>query len=261
MAPAPRAARSAVGDGCDLGLGSRQLGQAADDVDRLGVGFWPYSGGQLLAMAGVDLLFVGMNSAALNRGVFAFDHPDGLGMPVYEYLMWGFYTLHTIRFLDGAAPRGRLVLVLAAAAAFGLPFALIADPTPLLAASVLALAAALGLFHQPMDFAYAGYMAALGGLIEYVGVSTGQWHYRGQNYGGVPLWSFAMWAAVGLFTRRLVLPLLEGSTAGSGKSPPPDPLPTGHNLKHDDDRAAQHSVRRFAARNRWRRPKARDGSL
>ena len=49
----------------------------------------------------------------------------------------------------------------AAAIAFALPFALIADPAPLLAVAGLALAACLVLFHEPMDFAYAGYMAAL----------------------------------------------------------------------------------------------------
>ena len=184
-----------------------------------GLGFGRIRAAELLAMAGVDFLFVVMNAAALNRGVFAFDHPDMLGMPVYEYLMWGFYTLHTIRFLDGAAPRGRLALASAAAVVFALPFALIGHPRALLAVSGLALAAGLGLFHQPMDFAYAGYMAAVGGLIEYVGVSTGQWRYGGHNY-GVPLWSFVMWAGVGLFTRRLILPLLLARAAGSGKSPP-----------------------------------------
>ena len=48
-----------------------------------------------------------------------------------------------------------------------------------------------------MDVAYAGYMAALGALIEYVGVWTGQWHYPGQHFGGVPLWFLPMWAGVG----------------------------------------------------------------
>jgi hypothetical protein len=53
-------------------------------------------------------------------------------------------------------------------------------------------------------------MAALGALIEYVDVWTGQWHYPGHPYGGVPLWFVTMWAGVGLFARRLILPLLCG---------------------------------------------------
>jgi hypothetical protein len=173
-----------------------------------GLGFGRIRAAELLAMALVNLLFIVMNSAALSRAIFAFDHPDFLGMPIYEFLMWGFYTLHTIRFLDGDAPRGRLMLASAAAAAFALPFSLIADPALLLAASGLVLAACLVLFHEPMDLAYAGYMTALGALIEYVGVGTGQWHYPGQHYGGVPLWFLTMWAGVGLFTRRLIVPLL-----------------------------------------------------
>jgi hypothetical protein len=52
----------------------------------------------------------------------------------------------------------------------------------------------------------------LGALIEYTGVWTGQWHYPGRHLGGVPLWFLPMWAGVGLFTRRLVLPLSRSPT-------------------------------------------------
>jgi hypothetical protein len=182
------------------------------------VGFRRIRAAELLAMAAVNLLLVVMNAAALNRGIFGFDHPDLLGMPAYEYLMWGYYTLHAIRFLDGEAPRRLLLLASAAAVAFALPFALIADPRLLLAASAVVLAACLALFHEPMDLLYAGYMAVLGALIEYVGVWTGQWHYPGQHYGGVPLWFLTMWAGVGLFTRRLILPPLRRRQGGRTES-------------------------------------------
>jgi hypothetical protein len=172
-----------------------------------GIGFGRIRAAELGVMAAVNLLFVLMNSAALKRGIFRFDRPDFLGMPVYEYLMWGFYTLHAIRLLDGSASPGKLMAA-SAAVAFALPFALIADPGLLLAASGLVLAACFFVFHEPMDLAYAAYMAALGALIEYVGVGTGQWHYPGQHFGGVPMWFLTMWAGVGLFTRRLILPFL-----------------------------------------------------
>jgi hypothetical protein len=185
-------------------------GNAAKLITMLviwGLGFGRIRRAELLAMAAVNLLFALMNWAALHRGIFGFDHPDALGMPVYEFLMWGFYTLHTIRFLDGAAPCGRLLLA-AAAALFALPFGVIGNPQLLLVASGLVLATCFALFREAMDLAYAGYMAALGALIEYVGVGTGQWHYPGQHIGGVPLWFLTMWAGVGLFTRRLILPVL-----------------------------------------------------
>lgn len=171
------------------------------------LGFGRLTVRELLMMAAVNLLFAAMNLAALGRGIFVFDDPDFLGMPVYEYLMWGFYTLHTIRLLDGPAPRQRGMLAALAAAVFAAPFATIADPGLLLAVSAALLAGGLALFHDRMDFAYCGYMAALGTVIERVGVSTGQWHYPGQLSGNIPWWSLIMWAGIGLFTRRLVIPL------------------------------------------------------
>ena len=171
-------------------------------------GFGRIAATEFLMMAGVNLLFAVMNAAALARGIFRFDHPDFFGMPLYEYLMWGFYTLHTIRFLGGEPPRGQRIAALAAAVAFALPFATIADPAYLLLTSTAVLSACFVLFHQRMDLAYAAYMAVLGALIECVGVSTGQWHYPGQPDGNIPLWFLTMWAGVGLLTRQLLLPLI-----------------------------------------------------
>lgn len=206
---------------CQLALTAAALGWVPGNPAKLGtmvviwrLGFGPIAAAEYLMMAAVNLLFVVMNTGALNGGIFRFDHPDVLGMPVYEYLMWGFYTLHTIRFLDGPAPRGSLILASAAAAAFALPFATITEPALLLAASATVLAGCFALFREPLDFGYAGYMAAIGALIEYIGVGTGQWHYPGQPYGGVPLWFLPMWAGVGLFTRRLIVPLLQRGRAG-----------------------------------------------
>jgi hypothetical protein len=173
-----------------------------------GLGFRRITAAEYLMMAGVSLVFVVMNTAALARGIFLFDHPDFFGMPVYEYLMWGFYTLHAIRFLGGKPPDNRRIAAPVAAVIFAMPFATIADPVLLLLASAAVLAACLVLFNQRMDWVYAAYMAVLGGLIEYVGVGTGQWHYPDQPYGGVPLWFLTMWAGVGLFTRRLILPMV-----------------------------------------------------
>lgn len=163
---------------------------------------------ELVVMAGVNVLFAALNAVALERGIFRFDHPDFAGMPVYEYAMWGFYTLHTIRMLGSPPSKGRLAPAFAAAAAFAIPFATLTDPTLLLLGSATLLGVCLALYHEKMDLAYAGYMAAIGALIENVGVGTGQWHYPGPHSGPIPLWFLTMWAGVGLFTRRLVLPLL-----------------------------------------------------
>jgi hypothetical protein len=157
---------------------------------------------------GVCLFFTGMNALSLRQGIFAFSHPDVLGMPVYELFMWGFYLLHTWRVLGGAAPTGSplraWVLALLYAAAFGS----FADGNTLLVVTAALLLVGLALFHEPLDLAYVAYLVALGAAFEYMGVHSGQWSYPGQPLGGVPLWFVTLWGGVGLFLRRLVVPWL-----------------------------------------------------
>jgi hypothetical protein len=173
-----------------------------------GVGFRRIQAAELVAMAAVNMLFVLMNQAALKQGIFAFNHPDFLGMPAYEFLTWGFYTLHTIRFLNGPPPQGRWITALVATGAFALAFGTIADPNLLFLATASMLVVFFAVYHEPMDLAYAGYLAVVGELVEHVGEATGQWNYPRQPWSGVPLWLLTLWAGIGLFTRRLVLPLL-----------------------------------------------------
>jgi hypothetical protein len=172
------------------------------------VGFRRVTVAELVAMAAINILFVLMNQAALKQGIFAFNHPDFLGMPAYEFLTWGFYALHTIRFLNGPPPQGRWITVVVATGAFALLFGTIAAPNLLFLATASKLVVFFAMYHEPMDLAYAGYMAVVGELVEHVGQSIDQWHYPGRPWGGVPLWLLTLWAGVGLFTRRLVLPLL-----------------------------------------------------
>jgi hypothetical protein len=178
------------------------------------VGFWPLSRPELLLMLGADILFTAMNLGALHKGVFVFDHADLLGMPVYEFFMWGFYTLHVIRTIDGRPPGERYAVALVMAALFAVPFSTIARPDLLLLASGAVLVTGIVVFHEPLDLAYVGYMLFVGAVIEGVGVWTGQWHYPGTPIGGVPIWSVTMWSGIGLFTRRLLLPLVRRSPAG-----------------------------------------------
>ena len=152
-----------------------------------------------------------MNTLSLGQGIFAFTAPDALGMPVYEFFMWGFYLLHVKRVLNGAAPQGtprqtRMVWMLALLYAGA--FAALANPNILLAATSVLLVVGLLLFHERLDLAYVGYMVLLGAAFEYTGVLSDQWAYPGHPPGGVPLWFVTLWGGVGLFLRRLVLPLL-----------------------------------------------------
>lgn len=159
------------------------------------------------------LFFTAMNAASLRQGIFAFAAPDLLGMPVYELFMWGFYLLHTVRVLGGPAPAERRAAAWVLALLYAAAFATIHDAGLLLAVTGALLAAGLALFHAREDLAYTGYMVLLGAAIEYTGVLSGQWSYPGHPPGGVPPWFVTLWGGVGLFLRRLVLPLLARAQA------------------------------------------------
>ena len=164
---------------------------------------------ELVTYVLVSVLFSLMDIMAVRQGAFAFDSPELLGLPIWEFFMWGFYVLHCLRVLGGKAPDASRVMVVALAVMFAVPFVSLNDPWHLLAASASVLVIALGFFHEREDFAYLGYMVFLGALVEYCGVWSGQWHYPGEpGGGGVPLWFATMWGGIGLFTRRLILPLL-----------------------------------------------------
>lgn len=156
----------------------------------------------------VSALFSLMDIMAVQQGVFRFNSPDYLGLPVWEFFMWGFYVLHCLRFLGGPAPRTSRLAAAALAVLFAVPFVTLSDPWLLLVASGTALTVALSFYHDRQDLAYLGYMVVLGALVEYCGVWSGQWHYPGDPVGGVPLWFATMWGGIGLFTRRLILPFV-----------------------------------------------------
>lgn len=166
---------------------------------------------ELLCYVAVCALFAAMDILAVRQGVFLFAHPDVAGLPVWEYFMWGFYVLHVTRLLGGPPPPARLRLAAPLAIAFALPFSTLQDPRLLLLASGAALGLALLFFHEPWDLAYAGYTLLVGALVEYAGVWSGQWHYPDDPPGGVAFWFLTMWAGIGLFIRRLIVPLLAGA--------------------------------------------------
>ena len=163
---------------------------------------------EIIFYAGVCIFFTAMNAASLSQGIFAFTTPDVLGMPVYELFMWGFYLLHLKRMLGGPPPSSKPAVVWTLALLYAAAFASIPDARMLLAATSILLVIGLFLFHEPLDLAYTGYLILLGAAIEYTGVHSGQWFYPGDPVGGVPFWFITLWGGVGLFMRRLMLPIL-----------------------------------------------------
>ncbi|MFG6466405.1 hypothetical protein [Roseateles sp. BYS87W] len=180
--------------------------------------FWPLQRKELLTAAAICLFFTGMNASALHQGIFLFTRPDVLGMPVYELVMWGFYLTHVDRLWRDSGPAVRRPLVTwALALGFAAAFSVVTDQQLLFWVTAVVLCVAFVVFHEPADFAYAGHMLVLGALIEYVGVAFGEWRYPLDVPGGVPPWFITMWAGIGLFYRRLVIPML-------GRNAPPREL-------------------------------------
>ncbi len=179
-------------------------------------GFGRLTQAELLLMLATDAIFVAMDFATLHRGSFRFTSPDLLGLPYYEFVIWGVYVLNAIRFWGPEQPQQRSsILAVALLVLFALPFSLIQDYSALFLASGFVLAIGLGVFHEDRDIAFVGYMIAMGALIEYSGVWSGQWRYEGSTLAGVPLWSATMWGGVGLFIHRLCVPLMRW-LAGEG---------------------------------------------
>ena len=190
-----------------LALVPTSIGKLAVFVMVWAVTFGRWSKAEIGMFVVACVFFSVMNAMSLKQGIFAFREPDLLGMPWYEFLMRGFYLLHTRRVVDGGAPSPdwRVFLL---AVAYSLAFATIQDQTILFVVTAVLLGAGLAVFHDPLDLSYAGYMVLLGAAVEYTGVWSGQWFYPGDPLGGVPPWFITLWGGVGLLFRRLVLPFV-----------------------------------------------------
>jgi len=203
LLPAQLAATLAI-----LALMPTNPGKTAAFLTLWGITFGRLIKPEVILVVSACLFFTLMNVATLQRGIFAFNHPDILGLPAYELFMWGFYLLHCKRFLNGPTPPFPSTAAWTLALLYAAAFAAIPDPNLLLLVTGTLLLTALYLFHEPLDLAYTGYMIFLGTAIEYIGVKSGQWHYPDPPAGGVPFWFITLWGGVGLFLRRLMLPLV-----------------------------------------------------
>lgn len=173
------------------------------------IGFGRLTRAELILMIATNAIFIPMDIATLHQGAFRFTAPDLLGLPYYEFLMWGFYVLNTIRFWGPEPSQAKSsTLAVGLVVLFALPFSLFQDYRVLFLASAIVLAIGIGFFHERRDIAFVGYMIAMGAVMEYAGVWSGQWRYDGSTLDGVPLWFATMWGGVGLFIHRLGLPLM-----------------------------------------------------
>ena len=90
-----------------------------------------------------------MDIMAVRQGVFTFTSPDFLGLPIWEFFMWGFYVFHCLRLLGGPAPRTSRNRGCSAHGAVRDPVRYFSPiPWLLLAASGTVLAIAVAFFHE-----------------------------------------------------------------------------------------------------------------
>ena len=171
------------------------------------------------------LLFTMLDIVTVAAGQFRFNHPDFLGLPVYEPLMWGFYVVHTWRMVGGAIPTQTDRRAWGLAALLAATFVFVTHPTLLAIVAGLLVAGGLLVYRGPEDFAFVGYMMLLGAVVEFAGVLSEQWYYPQPTHLGVPAWSAAMWGGIGLLLRRMALPtLLAQPFAAHGSALPNDPM-------------------------------------
>lgn len=164
--------------------------------------------GELIFALVICLFFTGMNTASLQAGIFSFTDPDLLGQPWFEFLMWGFYTLHTLRLLGTAAPRPDSRFIWPLAVLYSACFPILNGGWALLAGTGILLTVGLLRHHERRDLLFVAYFIAMGAAFEYTGVHAGLWRYPDSPPGGVPLWFITLWGGVGFFLHRLALPLL-----------------------------------------------------
>jgi len=171
--------------------------------------FKPFTTEDIFVFLIAVIYIIPQNYIGLKSGIMFFKNQDFLLMPYYEPLMWGFYYIFLKRFIN--EPQNDLKLsykilftLFLTASLFSYFFSY---PSYLFATSIILVFILLLLFHEKYDLYYMAITLFLGFIIELFGVQTELWYYPKVNLLKIPYWFSAMWICVGLFCRRLVIPL------------------------------------------------------
>jgi hypothetical protein len=170
--------------------------------------FWPLKISEILVFIVPCVLYSIGNILSVQKGVFFFKHPDVMGLPYYEYGMWGFYFLHTIRVLKPFEKIHFQWRTIPIAIVFSASFSFSADPqiVPLLSFSTLGIL--LIFYHSIEDIRFMSYFVLFGMLLEIIGVLSGQWGYPPPHEFAVAPWFFCLFAGSGILCYRIAVPLL-----------------------------------------------------
>jgi tetratricopeptide (TPR) repeat protein len=178
--------------------------------------FGTLSRNEVVVFLVVNAVFVVSDIAAIRNGFFQFTHPDVLALPYYEFLMWGFYLLHTHRVLQVKYPASLDLKVLVLAGVFSALFAVMGDRHLLLFSSSAVLLLGFVFYHEKEDGLFSTYMMLLAAVFESVGITRGLWSYPGADLLSASAQFVVMWGAAGLFMRRIAGPWLAEPSLHSG---------------------------------------------
>lgn len=170
--------------------------------------FRPLVRQEVLVFLVAGVFIVLQNYSVLRTGAFSFLRQDFLLMPYYEPLLWGFYFLSLKRFFLADREVSLEWPAFLGLGFVSIAFGMFASTGWLSAAVFVATAGVLFLFHSREDLAYAAYTLTLGFVVEFFGVSSGEWAYPDPDFLGIPFWFAPMWISVGLLGRRLLFPLV-----------------------------------------------------
>lgn len=173
------------------------------------ISFEKISKQELLLFIVCAMSFSLLNFPAIQKGVFVFQEQNLVGMPFYEYIMWGFYILFGYKHLPLNAYtkiewHTWVVILFFIIFFFGFSENVLFKTI----FTSLILFGALLIYRTKKDVYAVLFFMILGIVIEFSGVYFKQWSYPDLHMTvvGVPLWSISFWGGIGfLFIELLYL--------------------------------------------------------
>lgn len=159
---------------------------------------------ELISFVLINVVFVISDIGAIQNGFFVFSEPDVLGLPYWEFVMWGFYLLHTARLMPATKKLPTDWKAIALAVVFSLLFGVIKDRNLLLALTTGVLVLTQVLYREREDFMYNIYLMLMGIAFETVGLYFNLWSYPESAYSTAVVQFVVMWGATGIFFRRIL---------------------------------------------------------
>ena len=142
---------------------------------------------------GVNLFFTFMNYMSIVNGIFAFTSPNLIGLPWYEFCMWGVYVMHLKRVTEIFFYKEFVcyqvnIVDFVCVGLVVLVFSACKDKS---AVTIFPLIINMFYLYQKKSKLLVSnylYFIVIGGILELAGTNGGQWSYPKPDFYGVPFW-------------------------------------------------------------------------